>query len=88
MYFCGLLGRQIQGPPRAAHTLSTPLFVKFFYPNERPSCWQPFAGDIFAREGIFVCQWWHAVSAIMQTFVFQALYEKAQDWQKFLVNAL
>ena len=49
MYFCGLLGRQIQGPPRAAHTLATPLFVKHFYPNKRPSCWEPFAGDIFAR---------------------------------------
>jgi len=25
MYFCGLRGRQTQGPPRAAHTLATPL---------------------------------------------------------------
>ena len=38
MYFCGLLGSQIQGPPWADHTQATPLFVKHFYPNERPSC--------------------------------------------------
>ena len=25
MYFSGLRGRQTQGPPRAAHTLATPL---------------------------------------------------------------
>jgi len=25
MYFYGLWGRQTQGPPRAAHTLATPL---------------------------------------------------------------
>jgi len=27
MYFYGLRGRQTQGPPRAAHTLATPLNV-------------------------------------------------------------
>jgi len=31
MYFYGLRGRQTQGPPRAPHTLATPLQTIFFH---------------------------------------------------------
>ena len=45
-YFNGLSGRQTQGPPRAAHTLATPLgktpsYNHFAPPSENFSCLRP-----------------------------------------------
>jgi len=39
MYFYGFRGRQTQGPPRAAHTLATPLVGVKYQENETWKSW-------------------------------------------------